>query len=95
MKTDHTNCAAIRGKYLWLHPTKGWRKGPITPVKSTRLLDRIKSKKYYLENTKSKVQIAINKLTNWQRHQWSKAGHPPNLKKIKMFQNMRKHDEKT
>ncbi len=95
MKTDHTNCVAVRGKYAWLHPTKGWRKGPITPVYSGRRSDRIKSKKYHLENMKSKKQLAINKLTNWQRTQWAKAGHPPNPKKIKMFQKMRKHDEKT
>ncbi len=94
MKTDHTNCVAIRGKYAWLHPTKGWRKGPITPVHSTRRLDRIKSKKYHLENAKSKLHLEINKLTNWQRTQWAKAKFPKSIKRIKVFQKMRKNDEK-
>ncbi len=91
MKEDHTNYIVVDGG-RYLHPTKGWRKAPLNPKKSKRFNDKLKAKRFHLENISiDPSQVAIDSLTNNQRHHWSKSGHPKGLKKIKAFANGRRY----
>lgn len=39
---------------------------------------------------KDELQVVVNKMTNWQRTQWARAGYPKKLKTAKMYQNMQR-----
>lgn len=43
--------------------------------------------------TLSPTQQAINKMTNWQRNQWGKAGHPMAPEKLEHFASLSHHKQ--
>ncbi len=53
-----------------------------------RHLHKIEARKTFAES--DKLQVIVNKMTNWQRTQWARVGYPKKLKEAEIYQNMQR-----
>lgn len=42
-----------------------------------------------IEDVETKKQKLINQMTNWQNHQWNRAGAPRDMEKIKYYAELK------